>query len=431
MHRFKKFKAISLLIIATILVTPTAFANDQELLDILLQNGVLNKAQHSSLSKKTHTKKTSTTKTQDESLSWTSRIKVSGDLRFRHENIDKNDDNGVKESRQRIRARLKIAAKVNDQVNVGLRLVTGAGTATSANQTLEGSFGSKDVYFDRIYINWQPQFIIGLSATFGKFKQPWYNALNGSSLLWDSDLNPEGVALKYKKTVGFVDLATTAGYFIVEDGDTVKGDAKNDGFSDDLNMYHVGISGTTQISDSIKAALGSNVYIYNNETNIYKKDYYIYDNENNFYIHKEGTLAKAGRSAFELYEVAGRLDFDTPLLPIYVYGQYVTNASADDGKDRAWLAGFGTKYGAFKLDYNYRDVQQYAVVDRFGDDDFADGATASRGHKVKLSYAISKHFATSVTYYAAREYRNYRNYRNANGKKISTDRLQLDLKAKF
>ena len=38
-------------------------------------------------------------------LDWASRIKISGDMRFRHENIDTDEaGKGVKESRQRIRA---------------------------------------------------------------------------------------------------------------------------------------------------------------------------------------------------------------------------------------------------------------------------------------------------------------------------------------
>jgi hypothetical protein len=386
------------------LTAPVALATDQELLDTLFQNGVLNKAQYDNLSTKTAQKEAEEAeKTENispmmtKALDWATRIKLSGDFRFRHENIDKDDADGVHQSRQRIRARLKVAAKVNDTVDVGFRLVTGGGK-TSGNESLEGSFTGKEVFFDRAYLSWNPDFAKGLSATFGKFKQPWYN-VSTHGLIWDSDVNPEGVALKYKRSVGPIALTATGGYFILEDGDTVNGDANNDGFGDDLNMWHAGISGSMQITDAIKGTVGSNTYIYNNES----------------------TVGEFNDSdAIEIYEVASRFDVDTAFLPVYAYAQYARNASAKDGEDTAWLAGFGAKLGAFKMDYNYRDTQEFAVADTFNDGTFATGHTAARGHKVKLAYTINKNFAAGMAYVAAEEYSG-----------TNVDTLQLDLKAKF
>ena len=121
-----------------------------------------------------------------------------------------------------------------------------------------------------------------------------------------------------------------------------------------------------------------------------------------------------------IYEVAGKIDIDTGLLPVFVFGQYATNASARSGEDTAWLAGFGGKYGPFKMSYNYRDTQKFAVANTFNDATFASGNTEARGHRVKLAYMISKNFATSMAYSAAEKY---------NGTNIDT--LELDLKAKF
>ena len=409
--------AIKTALLSAVLTTaPTVSATDQELLDTLLENGVLNKAQHEKLTKQEKEKKVTTTSISPEmskALDWASRVKIGGDMRFRHENIDKDDANGVKESRQRIRARLKVSAKINDEVDVGFRLVT-AGGQTSTNQTIEGSFSGKDIYFDRAYINWHPDFVKGLTATFGKFAQPWYN-VSSDGLVWDSDVNPEGVSLKYKTKVGAVNLAATGGYFILEDGDTVQGkttsgSSKNDGFSDDLNMWHAGVSASMEFNDSIKATIGSNAYIYNKESHLG--------------TYKNGVAGKFEREALEIYEVAGRIDVDTGLLPIHVIGQYAVNASAKSGEDTAWLAGFGTKYGPFKMAYNYRDTQLNAVADTFNDSDFATGHTAARGHKVKLSYKISKNFSAGMAYLAAHEY-------GPTTTGIDVDTLQLDLKAKF
>ena len=48
-----------------------------------------------------------------DSLKWAESIKWSGDLRYRHESID-DDTATTKRDRNRIRARLKMEAKIND-----------------------------------------------------------------------------------------------------------------------------------------------------------------------------------------------------------------------------------------------------------------------------------------------------------------------------
>ncbi len=56
------------------------------------------------------------------------------------------------------------------------------------------------------------------------------------------------------------------------------------------------------------------------------------------------------------------------------YGQYVQNTKATDkDKDTAWLLGAKSKVFGLNLDYNYRDVQRYAVVGALTDSDFAGG----------------------------------------------------------
>ncbi|WP_374684529.1 putative porin [Pseudomonas sp. 18.1.10] len=79
------------------------------------------------------------------------------------------------------------------------------------------------------------------------------------------------------------------------------------------------------------------------------------------------------------------------------------------------------------LDYNYRDIQRYAVVGGFTDSDFAGGVTGSRGHKFKVGYDIDKNFAIGATYFLTKaDYSSAPNYRDA---KVNT--LQLDAEAKF
>jgi hypothetical protein len=106
-------------------------------------------------------------------MDWASRVKISGDMRVRYE--DKQSDvRGVRESRQRIRARLALAARVNADVDAGFRLVTSGGR-TSSNQDLEGGFVGKSVFFDRAFIICHPSFSRGTEVIAVKIPHPWYS----------------------------------------------------------------------------------------------------------------------------------------------------------------------------------------------------------------------------------------------------------------
>jgi len=414
----------SALLAGAALTATTASASDKDLLEALLQNGVLNKAQFEKLSKKADEKEAASSSASlspemAKALDWASRIKISGDMRVRQEFVDNEADG--KKNRQRIRARLALKAKVNDEVEAGVRLVT-AGGRTSTNQSLgDGAKGTdgfkgKAAYFDRAYIKWKPAFAKGASLTAGKFKMPWFRV---SDNLWDGDVNPEGLALAYSNKAGPVKLTAQGGYYILSDN----GDEGNT-YSEDMNMYHAGLSGAMKFNDAVKASLGFNAFLVNDgngsTTNINRLAG----------DHKNGNNTT---SSFKIYEVAGKVDIKTGILPVKLYGNYVVNAGDTfkkavdtdrDSQDTAWLVGIGTKWNKFKLDYNYRDTQRDAVMDTFNDSDFNRGGTAARGHKVKLSYKLSKNFSIGGAYLAAEDY-------STAGETINRDTLQLDLKAKF
>ncbi|MCK4494589.1 MAG: putative porin [Methylococcales bacterium] len=389
---------------SALLATTSVFATDKELLDTLLQNGVLTKAQHEKLISQTEEKRPKRTTKESGRLldmDWASRIKISGDMRVRHENRH-SDAKGVHESRQRIRARIALAINVNEDVDVGIRLIT-AGRRRSSNQDLEGGFTGKGIFFDRAFIDWHPSFSPGMHIIAGKMKLPWYGIKQG--LVWDNDINPEGLALTYQKDFGGAKFKTTAGYFIIEDGKNLVKKGENNGFSEDQKMFHAGISGEIKITEKVKGSLGFNTFIYDDAV---------------------GNDTKNLNTDAEIYTVAGALDFKTALMPIKLYGQYAVNVAAvDHTQNTAWMAGIGAKYKNISLDYNYRDTQEYAVVDTFHDSDFGGGDTANRGHKIKVGYKISKNFSSSLTYHAAKE------YGSNNVDNNEENLLFVDFKAKF
>jgi len=65
--------------------------------------------------------------------SWTDKVKVSGDLRYRFENTDQ--EGREDRERSRLRTRLNIKADVNETIKFGARLATGGDNAISTNQS--------------------------------------------------------------------------------------------------------------------------------------------------------------------------------------------------------------------------------------------------------------------------------------------------------
>lgn len=94
-------------------------------------------------------------------------------------------------NRVRIRARLNLNAKFNDDISGGLSLATGdLNDPISTNQTLNQFYTRKPFSLDRAFITYTPHQFKPLILTGGKMAYPWYR----TELTWDNDLNPEGVA---------------------------------------------------------------------------------------------------------------------------------------------------------------------------------------------------------------------------------------------
>jgi predicted nuclease with TOPRIM domain len=77
------------------------------------------------------------------SESWSDRIRLDGDFRYRYEMIDVEGD--PTRERNRIRARANVRADLADDVEVGFGLATGGDDPVSTNQTLGGGGSSKGV----------------------------------------------------------------------------------------------------------------------------------------------------------------------------------------------------------------------------------------------------------------------------------------------
>ncbi len=393
------------------LSTPASAAVDAKLLEMLRANGSINQAQYNELqgdlAKETQEKATQKAQSErlnsfEQKVAWAAKTQIKGDVRLRYEdvNVENPTSRSNNQDRERVRARLGVYSEINPQVDAGIRVATGSGAdARSTNQSLDNYFEKKSLWVDLAYLDWHPTGVPNLHLIGGKMPQPWVSM---GDVIWDSDINPEGVAATYKTDLGGVELFGSAGHYMLKDN--VDGDGVQ--FKHDLQLYAGQLGARFAPADTVKLTLGGSVYGYDND-----------DSSAPLLVNGNTT------NQFNLVEGFGQLDFTGLAIPLSAYGQYVVNTEAED---TAWLAGLKTKLGAFGIDYNYRDVQRNAVVSAFTDSDFANGFTGSRGHKIKVGYEIDKNFSVAAAYLAAKSDRSNLPRNDAN-----VDTVQVDLEAKF
>ena len=418
---------------------PASAAVDAKLLDMLKANGSISQAQYIELQTElakdqkaqqiaqqaqqetneqiaATAKKTNELSSFDQKLAWAAKTQFKGDVRIRQETIkiDGEPNNGGRDKdRQRIRARLGAYTEINPQVDTGIRIATGGGDdARSTNQDQDNYFDKKQIWLDLGYIDYHPDAIKNLHVIGGKMLQPWVSM---GDVIWDSDINPEGLAVTYKYPLGgSAELFGSLGNYNLKDN--VDGDGVQ--FRHDLRLTAGQLGSRFNITDNLKVTLGGSVYAYQND-----------EDSRCTGTSTPCALAVNGNSAnneFRLYEGFSQVDIGGLPMPLSFYGQYVKNNDAVTDQDTAWLVGAKSKVFGLNLDYNYRDVQRNAVVGAFTDSDFANGFTGSRGSKLKVSYDLDKNFALGATYLMADS-----DYTNATLRDSKINTLQLDAEAKF
>ena len=396
------------------LSTPASAAVDAKLLEMLRANGSINQAQYNELQGDLakETKEKADQKAQSERMSsfeqkvaWAAKTQIKGDVRLRYEdvNVDNPNSRSGNQDRERVRARVGFYSEINPQVDAGVRVATGSSAdARSTNQSLDNYFEKKSLWLDLAYLDWHPTALPNLHLIGGKMLQPWVSM---GDIIWDSDINPEGVAVTYKTNLGPAEVFGSAGHYNLKDN--VDGDGVQ--YKHDAQLYHGQLGTKFNVADTVKMTVGGSLYAYDNDE-------------------ESAALRSLGNTTdqFNLVEGFGQVDFTGFAIPLSAYGQYVKNTQSTDGKDIGWLAGLKSKLGAWSLDYNYRDVQRNAVVSLFTDSDFGNGFTGSRGHKFKVGYEIDKNFALGATYLMAKT-----DYSNLPNSDADVDTMQVDLEAKF
>ena len=346
--------------------------------------------------------------------SWADKLTLKGDLRYRYEMIDQ--EGKEERTRDRIRARFGVEAKPADDLKVGLRLSTSeGGDPVSSNQTLGDGASRKDVFFDLAYMTWMPASVEGLGVTGGKMENPFVTV---GDLVFDGDLNPEGVAVGYTLGGDGLEFMLNGGQFWVEERSSDE---------DDGTMLGGQVAAKLKADDMhVLAGLG----------------YYAFQNLEGYGIIGEkgfGNSTTGGEedpvtgetspllyaNGYEILDAVAEVGL-TLGLPVVAYGNLAINQDADED-DTGYMVGFRvgkTKNpGSVDFNYNYRELEANAVLGAWSDSDFLGGGTDGSGHKFSLGVQLTKALKGNVTYFL--------NEKGLDDDTTDYDRLQVDVSAKF
>jgi hypothetical protein len=390
---------------------------------------------------------------------WTKKISLSGDMRLRYESImfDEGNYDGMlspipdllmntTEDRQRLRMRARLNAniKVNDEVGAVFSLATGSSSdPVSTNQTMGGYFNKKSVQVDRASVSWQPASWLALQG--GRFSNPWFS----TDLVWDTDLNFDGVAAKaaYRLTPEWT-FAATAGVFPLEEVELSQKDKW---------LFGGQLEAVYTKENAFAARIGAAYYDYKNvsgtsytatDVENYSDPQFMQKGNSVFNINTGATdpadYVLGLLADFKLLNLTAQLDLGYwhPFHLIFM-ADYVTNLGFDRA-EMAQKAGVSSSAiakgsGGYQLSLmagnpkvreqwdwraflSYKRLEADAVLDAFTDSDFHTGGTNAKGWILGGELGLLKNTSVSARWITTNE---------VSGPAFSADTLQVDLNVKF
>ena len=358
----------------------------------------------------------------------------------------------------RLRARLGMLARISDDWSAGIRLTTGNDTdRVSTNQTLGNNFNKYTIYVDRAYIRYQPA--DWLTVIGGRIPNPFFS----TDLVWDEDLNFDGIAATFKPAIGdgTVKPFLTIGAFpITADNppntDTRWLSAVQAGARWDVShktsltfgaaLYDCnGMEGQTGGDPGIDLVPGFGQYGYGNSLRQKGNTLFLTDFDR---TDGEAPQYWGLASKFRPLDLTAMIDlshFD----PVHVIltADYVKNTAYSrneiqrrsgialtDGKDYGYL--YKVAVGMPKLEkrhdwqatFSYRFLGSDATIDGFTDSDFGLGGTNMKGYTLGLSYAVDQNAWLNLRWLSAES---IDSFSLVPSQRYAVDVLQADINARF
>jgi len=411
---------------------------------------------------------------------------VYGDIRVRYE--DRSGTGvvgsttpiaGINETRARARYKMTLGVKTTSgDWNTDLAIAMGA-NGRSDNATFGKSATTNINDKEALYIK---RAVVGYKATdwltvdAGRMNNPLYT----TPMVWDADLNFEGLAEKFTYKMGSTDLFLTLAQA------QYQGDRKNfdgttaDTITTELFAFQGGAKFPITDNASAKAALTYTTYSHNTSTTAFKPGLatdgsgvtavatVAPDATHNYVAAVTGRtgygLASSGVNDLETIEIPAELNYMVSSnVGVKLFGDYVYNTKADDranhsgltttgssgSDDTAWM--FGVAVGSAKdlkaFESNkmakgdwsariwYQDVGVWSVDANAVDSDFMDSRVNMKGTTFKAQYNIQDNVYANFAYgHATRKNGTYGTAGAASDLALNLDKfdlVQLDLTYKF
>lgn len=366
-------------------------------------------------------------------------LKLSGDVRLRHQIETQAPETATgtplvsnERTRERFRFRFNGDAVLQKGWGAGFALET-ASAADSGNQTLQDANNDYSIYLARAYVSYQMS--PSLSFVAGKIKNPFYT----TDLVWDADINPQGVNENYRFAIGAKDsFEVRAMQLIMDDrNETGFGPNGRDAWMFAQQAVYTHYFGKDELGNQVNSLILAPGFMKSNASIIDGAD-----NENPFNGTTQGLAAftfagevnwlnvRGAGTAIKLYwDGAYNLESKSRLRA------YGINPNAWDNDPLAWLVGVGYSYGSGKVqgDYSikvdYRQIGLGSVDPNLNDSDFGFGKLNQEGVKAALSYNLTDFANFNISYFYTEAIQD--KLTNAIANLDHSQILQLDLVVKF
>jgi len=324
---------------------------------------------------------------------WVQNTKLKGDFRVRYQRDHTASTTSINRDRARIRMRLGLESKVNEKLKTGIGIATGLSDGStdasrSTNATLENGFSKKAIALDYAYAEYSA--LPWLTLTGGKFKNPLWEP---GDLIWDTDINPEGGAIKFSRQIGSkIEVFLNTGAFVL----------------DEINSSNNGVTAANG-KDPYICAVQPGVNFQMSDTASVKGAVSYMNAVNAKFLTLDGTTSRNSRTVggalnedfvmvspaleFTMKDSLKALKIDLPYLALF--GEYVENVAQEVKTDNTgFMLGckFGaekvTKWGDWQVRYNYAMLGKDSVLDILPDSDRYGGYTGVKAHEVMFDWGL-------------------------------------------
>ena len=339
-----------------------------------------------------------------------------GDLRVRAEFDDRTTFN---RKRGRLRFRLGATYTFHKALTLNFRLATtpDPDNPKSTHINFDDGFETAQLGLDQAYLSFSPKETDFLKIRIGKFPYLLNNSNLYKELVWDGDINPEGIDFQfYNLSISDrIELGGNAGLYFPEE---IFSNTQNRIYTGQLNFVY-------QANKNHKFTIGSGFSVHHNiKDRIVPASGYLSNPANQTISQQEvigmdTLLIQRYTNDFQLFESYLNYSFSHVL----VKAQSIINIGAENENFGYAL---GVQYGNveskgdWSFYYQFQKVEQEAVFSAFTQDDFLH-SNNFQAHVFDLKYGLSNNFYLEGWFYV--------------GKNLILDewenRIRFDINCKF